>query len=379
MAYRRRTRSRRRRAPTRRRRSTYSRSSSRRPMRRRAATSRPRKVTTRFELAQANPFHSNALGAKIPDANSIPSCAFQTTGNYLMPTDVNGVVARAYRPNSACERIGTASSTANSWTWNGDYTAGIVANGKQTSITGNFALVRPVAHGVRLTCPLSPNTVTGNVHVCVFSAPLFGESGWNSVLPKSFDEMAVQPIYKKFPLAAICAKSVTVINRTIDFSSQRYYDPASIVAANAAQMEFQTTGWAIIIVAVEAANPEKGVVAVEQITHFEGAPLTTGLSIASSAAPYNAGVLARTTNGVNSRDDIIESTNQDENSIAAESGFFRGMQDRANEYLAEATSYMAGQAYGAGRQAVDIGLGALGMWGGNRAYVNRPRIMGAFN
>lgn len=339
----------------------------------------PARKITRFELAQSNPFHPNAYGCKIPDANSVPSCAFQAMSSFLMTTDANGTSARAYRPVTACERIATSSSTATSWTWNSDYTTGITANSKQSSITTNFTVVRPVAHGVRITCPLAPNTVLGSVHICVYSPELFGETGWNSVLPKSFDDMSQQAIYKKIPLAALCSKSVTIINRTIDFSSQRYYDPASTLSANATQLEFQTTGWGIILVAVEAANVSTGVVNVETLTHFEGTPKLGGLSIAGMAAPYSESILTNVTRGVSARDDIVESSVQDENAVSAASGFFRGMQSRASEYLNAAESYMSGRAYDVGRYAVDSAMGAAGMWLGNRANQQLPRIMGAFN
>lgn len=337
------------------------------PRRRRRRTGKKMKAKpkiSRFALAQANPFHSDAYGAKIPDANSVPSCAFQTSNTLPLNTGGTATQARAFRTALINEHVTTASSaSAGTWTWSAAF-AGGSDNAKAASIASNFNVVRVVAQGVRLTCPLSPNTVTGNVHVCVYTPSYFNKTTWD--FPVSVDEMSQQPTYKRFPIATICSKACTIINRTVDFSSERYFDPTSDVAATGTDLSFQTSGWGVILVAVDGAPAStNNVIMAEMVTHFEGVPKTGGLATATPAANYSPSEIGRVSQAVNDAD-AIPITDANENAVIQSRGFFDGMYDQLSEM-----GYQGGRAaayYGA--QAAFSG--AAGLWQGNsNAIVGR--------
>lgn len=315
----------------------------RRTVKRRKVMAKPKaKALTRFEVAQVNPFHQDAIGCKIPDANSMPSCCVQMLDTATMTTDaVFGGAVMAFRPYPTGVRVSGASvASATTWTW-------AAAFGNQTnstrlsSITGNFSLVRPVAHGIRLTSALSPNTVTGFVHIGIFASDIFNVTTWD--FPANVSDLSNIALYKKIPLALLCGKSATIVNRTVDFSSERYFDPASDLVAQGSDISFQTTGWGTIIVFVEGASVATGALQVEMLTHLEAIPLKTGLADASAAARYSPATIGEVTDFVNRSDPVVVS-DQNEDGVAHErsGGFFSGVLDAANEY-ASGNRYEIGQ------------------------------------
>nr|UOF78501.1 coat protein [Cressdnaviricota sp.] len=344
--------------------------------RRRRTTTRRRTVRkakapkmTRFQVAQVNPFHPDAVGAKIPDANSMPSCAVQIADSATVAVDaVFGAACVAFRPYVTGTLVTATPSAATTWAWTAGF-GGQSNSARQSSITANFSLVRPVAHGVRITSSLSPNTVTGFVHVAIFPGNVFNVTTWD--FPTTTTQMINGTIYKKVPLALLCGKSLTVVNRTIDFSNEKYNDPASDNAATGTDMSFNNTGWGTIIVAVEGAPVSSNAIQVEGLFHLECIPLKTGVADASGAAEFNPTTIRVTSNFVNSSEPIVVS-DSNENEIAAERlrGFLGGMYDAAADV---AGSY----AYDAGRAVVGAGLsaaarafgGTRGIYTGNLASV----------
>lgn len=377
MAYkRRRVTTRRRRRPSYRRRSRYS-----RPVRRRRRTVMRKKPTiSRFALAQANPFHADANGAKIPDSNSVPSCAFQLTDTITLTSHSMGTNAIAFRHTAAGAVVTTASIPSTStWTWAADF-GGVQDNSKLTSVVSNFNVIRTVAQGFRITCPRSPQTITGNCHVCIYTPSFYNKTTWD--LPTSIDQMSQQSTYKRFPLATICAKACTVINRSIDFSSEKYFDPSSDCAANAnstasgttpsiiqqGDLVFQTSGWGVVIIAFDGATTNtSNIIAIESITHMEGVPKTGGLATATPAASYNPSEIGAVSRAVNDSD-AIPITEANENAVIQSRGFFDGMYDQA-----------AAMAYQGGRAAAYYGAqsayGAMSnMWAGNPSSILTRRM-----
>lgn len=326
---------------------------------------RMRKLT-RFQIAQADPFDQEAIGAKIPDANSMPSCPVQVCDTKTMTTDAtHGVSVVAVRPFASITFVDSSAPTGTTaWGWTAAY-GGAVASARNSSITSNFTLIRPVAHGCRLTSGLSPNTVTGYVHVAIFAGNMFGATTWD--FPTTVTQMTNGTIYKKIPLAQICTQSVTVVNRSVDFSNERYVGATSNVAANATDLNFQTTGWGTIIIAVEGGPLNTAVVQIENLIHLECIPLKTGIADASPAAPYNPQTLADVTNGQNSADPIVmSSSNEGEVRNARLPAFMAGMRDTLSG-VGSRFAYRAGQA--AANYAVGTAVSAAQsfLWRGNPA------------
>lgn len=351
-----------------------------RPVRRRRRKKTAKKATkkkksvsmTRFQVATINPFHPDAVGAKLPDANSMPSCPVQMVDTVGMVADgTYGGAAMAFRPFPTGTYIAGASiASATSWTWSAAFGSSTDSS-RKTSITSNFTLVRPVAHGVRVSSALSPNTVTGFVHVAIFAGNMFNVTTWD--FPTTTAMMSNGTIYKRVPLALLTNKSITIVNRSVDFSNEKYVDPASDVVAQGTDLSFQTTGWGTIIVFVEGAPVNSTAVNVEQLTHLECIPLKSGVADASPAARYNPGTIRVTSDFVNRADPVIISDGN-ENDVANErSTFFSGVYDAVSERAAAGAYSYGRYAAGAGMSLISQairGRYAPGVNAGNLSIMN---------
>lgn len=315
---------------------------------------------SRFKLAQANPFHPEAVGVKYPDANSTPSCSIQCADTITLVTNASGGTTKGFRPvitGSWVDDSGTMLS------WSAAF-GGMQDSSRKSSITSNFNQIRPVAHGIRLTSALSPNSVTGFVHVSLHQPNMFNQTTWD--FPTSVAQMCNAVTYKKIPLAVLCTKALTFVNRTVDFSSERYFDPSSDLTATGTDLTFQNTGWGVIIVAIEGAPASQSVVQVEQLVHYEAIPLKSGVADASPAARFSPTVIADTTDFVNNADPIVI-TDQNENQVLAERGFLGGMYDAVSD-VASRNAYAAGRTVAnaaMGYAANAIRGGGGGVWLGN--------------
>jgi len=340
--------------------------------RRRRRVAKKKAPMTRFQVAQMNPFHPDAVGAKLPDANSMPSCAVQIQDNVPISTDgTNGTGTIAFRPYPTGVRTAAASAGASSWAWAPAF--GSVANSvRQPSVVANFSLVRPVAHGIRLTSNLSPNTVTGEVHVAVYASDLYGKTTWD--FPANTTEMSNLTVYKRFPLALLSTKSITIVNRTMDFSSEKYVDPANDVAETAGDLTFNTTGWGTIIVSVTGAPVSSSVVQVESLIHLEAIPLKTSVADASPAARYNPATIMRVSEYVDRADPVVVSTSNENDVIRERSTFLGGVADYVSETVSS-VAYPAGRA--AGRWAVNAGASyVMNQFGGTAGFnQGNPALM----
>lgn len=174
-------------------------------------------------------------------------------------------------------------ATSNTWTWSAAF-GGTTDSTRLAQIVGNYALVRPAAHGIRITAPTASTTTTGYIHICIY-APNFKGTTWS--FPQTISQMNNCMNYVRYPLSALTQRGLTVVNKFLDASASRYTDPASDVAGTQTDMSFQTEGWGTIIVAVEAAPINTVAISVESIVHLEATPLFTGINSATPAAAYN--------------------------------------------------------------------------------------------
>jgi len=261
---------------------------------RRAAPSRRRQARrqhqqrqlTKYELCNLNPFDARCMGAKIPDSNTQPSETTIDENRIVITTDALGNAAtKAFNPNLVVNAVNSVVATPTTWTWNAAY-GGQVNSANAASIIAEYSGLRPVGHGIRIACSSAPLNVTGFVHICISPIPTFAASTW--ALPTSITQMTNQPWYKRFTLASLTQRSVTVVNKFLDASATRYTDPNSDWVAQTSDVEFQFAGsWCSIIIAVEGAPVSTSPVTVDTISHFEGLPKIGTNNSSTPAAQYN--------------------------------------------------------------------------------------------
>jgi len=382
-------------APTRRRR-TYKRQPARRrrttrsysnPFRKRRATTRKgyarsatRPRLTRFELAQLNPFDRRVIGAKIPDANTQPSDTYYAEDRIVFTYPATDLaIAKGFFPNTTALWTDSVNGTSSAWTWPSMSVSNAAA--VSSDAVNNFVLQRPVGHGVRLSCPNAPLSVTGFVHIGIYPLTDFNRSGWD--LPVNLSQMSNLSWYRRFTLSSLTQKSVTVVNKFLDLTAQRYSDPASDLMATGGDVSFHTgTGWCAIIIAVEGAQVNTNCLSVESLVHFEAIPKisSTNTGGSSPAANFNVqemeGVsrMAATSSGV-----FVEGEEQ--------SVISRGMQALGSGFAAAAgelfDDYVLPTARSAGYAAAYGAAGVAGAYygrynrnrGGGIPGINTPRLL----
>lgn len=240
---------------------------------------------SKFVMAQVNPFDNRVDGCKIPDSNTYPSCPLRVEDIFAsQASDANGLYVRAFIPMLVNNIVGHTAGTSSSWTWSAAY-GGAANSSKAATVAAQYQLVRPVAHGVRVTCSGAPTAVTGNLHVAIVAMSDFNQTTW--ALPTSVADLSNAMFYKKYPVAQFTQQSLTVVNKFLDCTSTRYIDPESDGIANAGDINFQTNGWAVILVCLEGAAATTSMLGIEEVMHFEAIPVTTGLDTTTPAAAFN--------------------------------------------------------------------------------------------
>jgi len=114
--------------------------------------------------------------------------------------------------------------------------------------------VRPVAHGIRITCPISPTTIQGELHLCLY--PMSQATGSTWALPVNVSQMQRLPSYKRVPLAELTQKPMIYVNKYMDDTAFRYFDPNDTFLGNLGSgtnaFDFGNQ-WCCIVIAIE--NP----------------------------------------------------------------------------------------------------------------------------
>lgn len=244
------------------------------------------KKLSKFALANIDPFNVDATGAKIPDSNTCPSHAFRVDDSWpATSSDANGLKAFAFLPTLKNTVVNHTAATSSSWTWTAGY-GGAADSSRLTAIASQYSLFRPVAHGIRITCPGAPTSVTGNLHVAVVANSEWGATTWG--FPTSIAQLSNSLFYKKYPLAQFTQQGVTVVNKFIDTTATRYIDPNSDgIGPTTNDNNFQTNGWCAILVVVEGAPGASVVMEIEEVIHAECIPKKDGISTATPAAAFD--------------------------------------------------------------------------------------------
>lgn len=248
---------------------------------------------TKFELAQVNPFDRRVIGVKIPDSNTQPSDTFIAEDRIAITSAATDLAkAQAFFP--ALLHMTTPSvdgvATPTSWTWNTAYATNVVASNYATDAAANFVGYRPCGHGIKISSPLAPTSATGFVHVCLYPMSTAGQATWE--LPVNISQMASLPTYRRFTLASLTQRSVTVVNKFIDITAQRYQDTDTLFANPGTGMYYLhfATSWCAVVVATESAPTAVVSLSVENFVHYEALPKFSSTLTQSSSPAANFNV-----------------------------------------------------------------------------------------
>jgi len=271
------------------------------PLRRRARASTVRRraparrrqtsrMLTKYELGQVNPFDNQVSGVKIPDSNTQPSDTARSEDRFSITTPANTFAnAYAFLPNLAVSTVSGTAFSANTWTWAASF-GDVTASSNSSNYQSSFQAVRVAAHGVRISSQAAPTTVTGFVHVCLYPITTSSNSTW--AFPNSISQMAQLPWYRRFTIASLTQRSVTVVNKFIDSTATRYFDPNSDLAATGTDLSFQFSGgWCAVLVAYEGAPASTSLLSIENLVHYETLQKIGASGSQSPAAQYNVSEL----------------------------------------------------------------------------------------
>lgn len=246
----------------------------------------------KWALAQLDPFDPRCQGAKVPDSNTMPSISNYDVDIYSVSTTAvaSDLTGRAYRPFYT-QAICAATSGA-SLSWPNFGAAGWTNRSKQASYVAAMELIRPVAHAVRLSCPLSPTTASGFVHIGISTEGMH-ESTQAVKYPTTIAQMAGLSNYRRFTLASLTQAPVTIINKWLDDTGFRYSASNAGTGTSGVAMTFQTDyGWGTIIIVVEGAPVSSQALSVENLLLSEGIPDKEGVIIGTQAAPNAPSILS---------------------------------------------------------------------------------------
>jgi len=379
-------------APSRRRAPAYRRAPARRsrrraPVRRRRTTRRASRgmlpsfrrspKLTKFELAQLNPFDKRVLGVKIPDSNTQPSDTFRSEDRYAVTTAVTDLArCNAYMPNLIANQIAATNASATAWTWPASY-GGVTNSSVSSDANTSFVGIRPCGHGVRLSSPLAPTAVTGFVHIGIYPVNT-STSTW--ALPTSLSQLSNLPWYRRFTLAQLTQKSVTVVNKFIDVTSTRYSNPGSDLVDTGTDIGFQFAGgWCAIIIAIEGAPIGGGTaLSVENLAHFEAMPLNSASNTGSfsPAAPYDTNEMEGVSRLGGATSGIFVEGEEDSVVSQGMNALSRGAAAAAGEIYENAVLPAArGLGYAATYAAYGAARRYAGRYDGGMPGINTPRLM----
>jgi len=250
----------------------------------------------KFAMAQIDPFDSVCMGAKIPDSNTMPSLSTLDVENVAMrvPTATANCEAIAFRPQYKWGTIqGKGTAGGSVVDWGTTFATNAIDRTKAATYASSIELTRPVSHGVRLSCPLAPTTVTGFVHIALANEAIVPGTTWE--YPTTLADIAGMAYYRRITLASLTQSPLTIVNKWLDDTAFRYSNPVGVVSnpgtAGAAYLHTDY-GWATIIVIVEGAPAGVSSLSAEHLLLSEGLPQKTAFLVGTSAAPNSPGTLA---------------------------------------------------------------------------------------
>lgn len=343
----------------------------------------------KFILAQADPFEPKSFGAKIPDSATVPSIGNPVQYNYTLTTSgasqVNWASAWAFLPSPYQNAVAAVGTGPGSWDW---VTAPLVTSVPNLAgFQSQFEAYRPVAHGIRLTCPFAPTTAQGFVHIALATESNYATSGGVSFAPytqiaNNFSDLSNYTFYKRVTLASLTQSPLTLINKWMDETAFRYQSPLvgtshpSNTSGQSGGQIFHFPGqWGMLVVAIEGIASGTGLAALSPLTaevlmHYECIPNKTSSLIGSTAAPYDAATMGATSRAVGQTDFAHTEAQQE----SSQRSFATELMDAAG--VSESDVYNAARTVA--RHAVGAGMryvaGQYGIGGVNN-NANRLSLM----
>jgi len=269
---------------------------------------------TKFILAQADPFMTKAFGGKIPDSSTIPSVATPLQWNVPLATPSQNPsfsCCWAFSPSVYSNFTTALGSNSTTWSWPSLPVSAPIYAG----FVNAFEAYRPIAHAIRLSCPLAPTSTTGFVHIALAVETNVGASGLSTAQFNNFattlSNLSGYTFYKRVTLASLTQSPITLVNKWTDETAFRYSSPTvnfdetppagtsdqiSTSKAMAANSFNIPLSWGTLLVAVEGIAPSGGSIVstplqAEVVLHTEGIPQKSGVLIGSTAAAYDSGTL----------------------------------------------------------------------------------------
>jgi len=237
------------------------------------------RMTSKFVNAQINPFSSDVYGVRCPDTNTAPSTALYSYDAYscLASTNASSVALASchmFRANSEAFAVASNGSTATSWAWPGGF-GGTTSIAQQATFESSLTGIRCLAHGVRISCPLTMLSTTGYVHVCLYPQNMYGKTTWSA--PTTIAAMNSLPGYKRMTLVSLIENPLIIVNKFTSSGAFYYRAPGDANIGNDPAIHNVSSiggGWMDILVAVEgypagAASSTTIPVVAENIIHYE--------------------------------------------------------------------------------------------------------------
>lgn len=277
---------------------TYRRSSSRIPKAGSCVCPGELNASSKWALAQLDPFHPMAQGGKVPDTNTMPSIANCSVDQVSCPLATTGFLTGfAFRPNYNSAVINATPASASTVTWGTSPTANAVDRRDYSAFVAQFEAVRPVAHAVRLVSQLSPTSATGFVHIGLsvesyFNAP----TGPTWALPTTVNEMTGLAHYKRVTLASLTQSPLTIINKWIDERGFMYQDANQLAALSVTQPNETSVpfggNWSHIVILVEGAPVSPSPLSAEHLLMTEAIPKKSSILFGTQAAANSPGTMS---------------------------------------------------------------------------------------
>jgi len=261
-----------------------------------------------YTLAQVNPFDRNCYDCRIPDANTAPSSPFFAYDELAVDMSTTNAHCIACIPHCQYYAIAATNNVDPSgWTWPAAF-GGLQTQVKASSVTTQYTVARTVAHGIRISCGLSPTTVTGYVHVALYTLSDYGQTTWQ--YPTTIASMTELPYYRRFTLAELTQGAVTISNKFNDVTSRLYRDTSDTGKPVLTGTLYQwSQGWMTILVAIEGAPTGARALVIENINHMEGQSKFSGLNQDGPAEAYSGPILDATADYVAKKDPVRKGDN----------------------------------------------------------------------
>ncbi|UYD39143.1 MAG: capsid protein [Wigfec virus K19_259] len=257
------------------------------------------RMSSKFVNAQINPFSADVYGVRCPDTNTAPSTALFSYDTYslLASTNASSVALASchlFRANSAAFAVASNGASSSSWTWPAAF-GGTTAIAQQATYENTLTGVRVLAHGVRISCPLTLLNTTGYVHVCLYPQNMYDKTTWSA--PTTIASMNSLPGYKRMTLVSLIENPLIVVNKFTSSGAFNYRAPSDDNTGNSASVHNVSSiggGWMDILIAVEgypagAASSTTIPVVAENIIHYEAVSdySNTQLERRDNAEPAN--------------------------------------------------------------------------------------------